>query len=87
MEQIFRKAILTLAPRVARIASDELPLEVNVDTVIQGRIEDRFTYLAKRVTDDSKMQFANWVVLKEAEVFELFRSLFENVRRAVAPPA
>lgn len=85
IEEAIEAGVLELVPRQARIASDELPLEVNVDTVIQGRVEDRFIYLAKRVTDESKVRFANWVIQKDAEIFESFRPLFENVLRAVAP--
>jgi len=84
IEEAIEEGILTLQPRIARIASEELPLEVNVDTIIQGRIDDRFRYLAKAVSDGSKVQFAQWVTQREVETFEPFRPLFEDIGIAIA---
>jgi len=84
IEEAVEAGVLELQPRMARIASEELPLEVNVDTVIAGRIDDRFTYLAKAVSDGSKTAFATWVVQRNAETFEPFRQLLEEITTAIA---
>ncbi|WOF43220.1 AAA family ATPase [Sphingopyxis indica] len=76
--------VLVLEPRMARIANEELPLEVNVDDAIHGRIAEDFRYLAKQIQKDSKVPFADWVVQREDEVFEVFRSLFEDLAVAIS---
>ena len=83
IEQAIEEEVLELSPRMARIANEELPLEVNVDTVIHGRVDDRFLYLAKAVSNDSKVRFANWVVERPSEDFESFRPLFDQIKTAL----
>jgi hypothetical protein len=83
IEEAIEEGILVLQPRVARIASEELPLEVDVDSVIQGRIDDRFRYLAKAVSSESKTNFSQWIVQKNADAFEPFRPLFEDISAAL----
>lgn len=84
IEEAIEADAIQLEPRVARIANEELPLEVNVDTVIQGRIDDRFRYLAKAVTQESKMRFAEWVTARDDQAFEPFRQTFESIRSALS---
>lgn len=84
IEEAIEEGVLVLQPRVARIANEELPLEVSVDSVIEGRVDDRFRYLAKAVSDDSKTAFAAWIAQKETATFEPFRQLFEDIAAAVA---
>lgn len=86
-EQVIADAIaqevIELKPRKAKIANEELPLEVNIDSVMQGRIDDRFLYLAKAVADDSKTAFAEWVAQRPAADFEPFRNLLDQISTAV----
>ena len=84
IEEAIEEGVLVLQPRIARIANDELPLEVSVDAVIQDRIEDRYRYLAKEVSDRSKVAFADWAAAKENDVFEPFRATFQELSIAVA---
>lgn len=84
IEEAIANEVLVLQPRMARIANDELPLEVSVDVVIQDSIADEFRYLAKKVSDDSKVSFSEWVTAKEPAIFEPFRPLFDDLTTALA---
>lgn len=84
INEAIQNGVLELASRVAKIANEELPLEVNVDNVIVGRVDQEFYYLAKAITAATKVQFSNWVIQKGQEAFEPFRSLFEELSLAVA---
>ncbi|WP_337847222.1 AAA family ATPase [Sphingomonas sp.] len=74
---------LELVSRKGRIANDELPLEVTIDAILKDKIDERFLYLSKSVSDNCKTPFANWVTQKPAEKFEPFRSLLDQIAAAV----
>jgi energy-coupling factor transporter ATP-binding protein EcfA2 len=84
LAEAVEEGILELVSRRARIANDELPLEVAIDEVLQDRIDQSFLYLSKAVSDDSKTDFASWVLEKPPSAFEPFRSLFEQLSIAVS---
>ncbi len=75
--------VLVLSPRIARIANEELPLEINVDSAISGRIAQDFLYLAKSVDDDCKVPFSEWLANRPPADFEVFRQLFEDLTLAI----
>jgi len=77
------QGILTLSPRRSKLSLNELPLEVNVDDILRGKIDDDYLYFGKKVTDQSKMHFAEWIIQQPDAEFEVFESLMDHIHTAI----
>jgi AAA15 family ATPase/GTPase len=75
--------ILVLTQRRAKLGISELPLEVNVEDVLRNKIDDKYLYFARKVADESKMKFAEWVVDQPDTHFAVFGDLIDQIRVAV----
>lgn len=74
---------LHLEDRVAKASDTELMKNINITNQYSEYLEDDFLYLAKKVDKSYKTRFSNWVSDQEAESFENFRPLFEQLDRLI----
>ncbi|WP_377923251.1 AAA family ATPase [Alteraurantiacibacter lauratis] len=74
---------LNLIERKAKIANEEFPLEVTIDSVLKGKLDDSYLYLAKAISDDCKTNFATWISDRPANDFEPFREILRQISVAI----
>ena len=84
IDQAIEEDVLILKPRLAKISNEELPLEVNVEDIVKGKIEDKFIYLTKVVDNSCKTEFSQWISHQNPQTFEPFRSTFEQIALALS---
>ena len=75
--------VLALQPRRSRLSISELPLEVKVEDVLRGRIDDQHLYFARKVADHSKRRFATWLAEQDDVHFEPFSQVIADIRTAL----
>lgn len=75
--------VLALQPRRSKLSNNELPLEVNVEDVLKGKIEDQYLYFGKKVSDQTKTRFSEWVVTQPDDEFAVFEGIFDELRVAI----
>ena len=76
ISEALASGVIELLSRKAKLANEELPLEVQIDTVLGQKIDEKFVYLSKSVAKNSKTNFAEWVTSKGSDAFKPFESLF-----------
>lgn len=76
--------ILKLHPRKAKIANEEIPLEVRIDQIMTGKIDAEYIYLCQEIDSGSKTNFAEWILQRDNDVFEPFRTTLDAVASALA---
>ena len=82
IDSAIEEGVIILSSRVARLALNELPLEIALDDI--PGIPDEFRYLLKEVSKDTKVSFSEWVIQKDNLVFEPFRPLLDDLQKAFA---
>jgi len=82
IEQAVAAGKLQLVSREAVVKNIELPILVKIDEVVN--VPDESKYLCKKVSGDTKMQFANWVIAQDDAAFEPFRRVLEDIEKALA---
>ena len=81
IHQAVEAGVLVLRSKTATIKDHELPFEVKIDEVAD--IPDEFRYLLKTIEKDTKVAFAEWVILQDAENFEHFRITLNEIKIAL----
>ncbi|MCW2412993.1 MULTISPECIES: ATP-dependent nuclease [unclassified Sphingobium] len=74
-----QEGVLVLEKRRSKLSLNELPLEINVEDAFRGKIPDDYIYFARKVSDQRKMSFAQWIVKEADDEFEVFEDLMNNL--------
>ena len=71
--------VLELRSRTTRFADNELPFQINASEHLGQYVPADMQYLVQKLTDASKISFADWVCDRESEDFDVFTVLFESL--------
>jgi AAA domain, putative AbiEii toxin, Type IV TA system len=74
---------LSLKPRFAQVANEELPLKVQIDELLKPRLADELLYLAMEIDSDCKTGFAEWIAEQPGERFLPFAPTLTTIGTAV----
>lgn len=83
LDEAIEAGVLELEARNGVVANDELPLSVSIDDIIRGRVDQGHRYLAKKVSDDCKANFSEWIVAQPDYIFEPFSRIFAEIETAL----
>lgn len=84
LEAAMNEGAIAFEPRIARVKSEELPFEVSIEEIISSKIDSKYKYLCRKISDGSKGRFANWISQQSEGVFEPFRPLFEHLSEVLS---
>ena len=77
------QGIIELEDRIAKANDPELPTAINLSEMYSNHLPQEYIYLARKVKNNTKTRFSEWVVNQPAEIFDNFRNLFEQLRRVI----
>ena len=81
INEAIEEGVLKLKDRFADARDGELKLEINLSNSVEGIFPEKFKYFARKVDDNTKHGFAQWVLDKDAVAFEYFREITELLKR------
>ena len=80
ISQAISEGILETSPQTQSIKSQLGLFEQNISVQMAEKLPNDYQYLAYKINDRSKTNFAEWVKALDAENFESFRTLFVTIR-------
>jgi len=81
INKAIKNGALALDDRIAKANDPELPTDVNLTTLYAKHLPGEFLYLSKKVRNDSKTRFAEWVIEQDDDCFEPLRPVFDQLRK------
>lgn len=84
IQSAIEQGILTLRPRMAKIANEEIPLEVRIDQIMEAHIDETYLYLCQEIDPGCKTNFANWILEQDDEVFGPFADTLSAIEAAIS---
>ena len=83
INQAVAENMLDLKERITTAKDSELSTSVNLTEIFTGHLPDEYKYLAYKIDDDSKNNFADWVEGLHEDSFDNFSHLFETLRMII----
>lgn len=79
IERAASEGVLLLEDRIGKINDPEFPTDVNMTEVLGKSLPEHYVYLSKKVVKSTKVAFAKWVDVLDADDFRHFGPLFDDI--------
>jgi len=74
---------IALNDRIIKANDPELPTTINLTEVYAKHLPEHYLYLSKKVKQETKMQFADWVIQQDDDCFRCFKQVFEQLEEVL----
>ena len=77
------EGILKLSPRKSKLGLNELPLEVNIEDILRGKIHNEYIYVVKKINESCKTNMTSWLLSQKDNHFDVFEPLIDEIKIAI----